>query len=145
MSRLNHGRIALVVAKTTNDSSSDRTIEEVGTGYFLTGNLVLTSSHVGDPSDSSYSIRAEIGGSEESRWSLAEPQWVGNGDINAMILRTTKHFGDWEMPELRAITESGKWESAGYARAAADESRQNRKTLPLDGSYGMSRGKAPHK
>jgi hypothetical protein len=143
MSIINHSRIAMVVAKTANDGSSDRPTEEVATGYFLTGDLVLTASHVGDPSDSTFSIRADIDGPEESRWSDAEPQWVGVGDVDAMVLRTARQFGDWEMPALRAITDSGQWESTGYARASVDESTQNRKTLPLYGSYGVSRGQGP--
>ena len=143
MSRLDHSRIALVVAKSTDGGASGRPIEEVGTGYFLTGNLVLTARHVADRPDCFLSVRAEVDGAEECRWSDAVPKWIGVGDVDAMLLRTTRQFGNWEMPALPTITDGGAWESTGYARVAADEREENRKTLPLYGSYGMSLGQGP--
>src|SRR6266446_2250698 len=107
MSRLDHRRIALVVAKSTDGGASGRPIEEVGTGYFLTGDLVLTARHVADRPDCILSVRAEVGGSEEYRWSEAEPEWIGVGDVDAMLLRTTRKFENWDMPALRAPTGGG--------------------------------------
>jgi hypothetical protein len=60
-----------------------------------------------------------------------------------MLLRTEKRFGDWKAPALRGIIDGGIWESAGYARAALDEEAENRKTMPLSGSFGMSLGQGP--
>lgn len=141
MSRLDRSRIALVLAEWTDDAG--RPIEELGTGYFLTGELVLTARHVADKPGCVLRVRAEVDGSEESRWSNAVPQWIGLGDVDAMLLRTSRPFGNWEMPVLRAITDGGDWESAGYARIAADEREGNRKTQPLHGSYGLSLGQGP--
>jgi hypothetical protein len=60
------------------------------------------------------------------------------GDVDAMLLRTARSYGDWDAPVLRADIEAGNWESAGYAKISADE--ENRKTLPLYGSFGTSYG-----
>jgi hypothetical protein len=140
MTRLDQNRIALVVARSTDGGAPGRPHEEVATGYFLTGDLVLTARHVADRPDCTFSVRAEVGGPEEDRWSGAAPAWIGVGDVDAMLLRTTRRFGDWEAPALRAIVKGGSWESNGYARVAADEKGGNRKTLPLYGSFDLSLG-----
>ena len=140
MTRLDHNRIALVVATSTDGAASGQPYEEVATGYFLTGDLVLTARHVGDRPDCAFSVRAEVGGLGEGPWSDAAPVWIGVGDVDAMLLRTTRRFGDWEAPTLRVSVESGTWESSGYARVAADQNQENRKTLPLHGSFGLSLG-----
>jgi hypothetical protein len=137
MSGLDHERIALIVAKSADNGRSQ---EVVGTGYFLTGNLVLTARHIAERPGCAFSVRAEPGGSEKSRWSDAVSCWEGVGDVDAMLLRTTRQFGDWEMPILRGDIDEGEWESAGYARAAANEKEESRKTLPLRGSFGTSLG-----
>jgi hypothetical protein len=143
MSTFDRSRVAMVVARSAGDGAYGAAVEEVGTGYFLTGDLVLTARHVADRPDCQLSVRAEIDGPEEDRWTDAVPQWIGVDDVDAILLRTVRRFGDWEMPALGAITEGGNWESAGYARVAADESAGNRKTLPLYGTYGMSLGQGP--
>jgi hypothetical protein len=140
MSGLDPNRIALVVAKSANGSAAGRPDEAVGTGYFLTGDLVLTARHIATRLDCTFNVRAEGGGSEKDRWADAEMQWEGVGDIDAMLLRTKRRFGDWEVPRLRAVVDGGTWESAGYARVTADEEAGNRKTLPLNGIFNMSLG-----
>lgn len=139
MSGLDHNRIALVVAEPADGDAVGLPSESVGTGYFLTGDLVLTARHIGDRPDCTFSVRAEVGGPEEERWSPATPIWKGvGGDVDAMLLRTARSYGDWDAPALRADIEAGNWESAGYAKISADE--ENRKTLPLYGSFGTSYG-----
>jgi hypothetical protein len=143
MSELDRNRVALVVAAPARSGAAGESSESVGTGYFLTGDLVLTARHVGGGRDWEFRVRAEGGGSEEARWSPAEPCWVGAGDVDAMLLRTQRRFGDWAPPAFPAFTDGGTWKSAGYAKAAADEQHDNRKTLPLNGSFDMSLGQGP--
>jgi hypothetical protein len=140
MTGLDHNRIALVVARSADGDASGQPYEEVATGYFLTGDLVLTARHVGDRPDCVFTVRAEVGGSGEDQWSDATRVWTGAGDVDAMLLRTTRRFGNWETPALQASVESGDWKSSAYARVASDEEHANRKTLPLHGSFGLSRG-----
>ena len=91
MSGLDHNRIALVVAEPADGDAVGRPSESVGTGYFLTGDLVLTARHIGDRPDCTFSVRAEVGGPEEERWSPATPIWKGvGGDVDAMLLRTAR-------------------------------------------------------
>ena len=118
--------------------------ESVGTGYFLTGDLVLTARHLMEGPGWNSNVRAEVGGPAESDlWSSATPQWVGVGDVDAMVLRTARRFGDWALPDLSTHMDSGAWQSSGFARATADGTNDNRKTLPLGGSFDMSLGQGP--
>jgi hypothetical protein len=139
MSGLDHNRVALVVAQPADSDAPGRPSESVGTGYFLTGDLVLTTRHIGDRPDCTFSVRTEVGGQEKEHWSSATPVWNGvGGDVDAMLLRTARSYGDWDAPTLRADIEEGKWKSAGFPKVSADE--KNRKTLPLYGSFGTSYG-----
>ena len=140
MSAFDPGRISLVVAKPADSGAPDEANENVGTGYFLTDDLVLTVRHIADRTDWAFSIRAEVG---EDRWSTATPVWVGDGDVDAMLLRTRRRSENWALPAFSVVTEDGTWKSAGYAKAAADDEAGNRKTLPLEGSFAMSRGQGP--
>jgi hypothetical protein len=116
----------------------------VATGYFLTGDLVLTTSHVAQGRDSTFSVRAEVGGpAEADHWSSATPQWIGAGHVDAMLLRTERPFGNWDLPAITSAESKGTWESAGYPKAANDPGQHNRKTLPLDGTFGLSLGQGP--
>lgn len=138
MAGLDSRRIALVVAR-----PADRAVhvqEAAATGYFLTGDLVLTVRHVADRPDCVFEVRADVGGSERDLWSEARPVWTGVGDVDAMLLRTRRSFGDWIPPVLGAISRSESWESSGYPRITADEEEGNRKTLPLGGSVDLSLG-----
>jgi hypothetical protein len=139
MAGLDRTRVALVVAGPVGGSMVQGSGEDVATGYFLTGDLVLTARHVADRPDRIFQVRADVDGAEEDRWSDAVPVWIGVGDVDALLLRTKKRFGDWTAPTLRPLT-SGRWESAGYAKIADDTKRSNRKTLPLDGSFDVSLG-----
>jgi hypothetical protein len=109
----------------------------VATGYFLTGDLVLTVRHVADRPDRVFDVRADVGGSEEDRWSEAQLVWTGVGDVDAMLLRTADSFGNWKAPAFGAISGHGSWKSSGYAKIAAYEDEGNRKTFPLDGSVDL--------
>jgi hypothetical protein len=140
MSTFDHNRLALVVASSRDGGSSGLPAENVGTGYFITKDLILTTRHVAEGPDCTFSVRVEVGEDEQGRWAEADPQWIGIGDVDAMLLRTRRQFGDWTAPPLRACDDRGTWESAGYARIAADEEQDNRKTLPLYGSFGLSFG-----
>lgn len=132
-------RVALVAAEPAEDSASG---ESVATGYFLTGDLVLTVGHVADRPDWTFRVRAEVGGPDD-HWSAAKPQWTGGSGVDAMLLRTTRQFGDWAPPSFSTDMDNGTWQSSGYPKAAADEKKSNRKTLPLKGSFGISRGQGP--
>jgi hypothetical protein len=142
MSEFDPGRIALVVASPEDHGAAATPAQRVTTGYFLTGDLVLTVRHAADRPDWTFRVRAESGPSEEGPWSDARPVWIGDGDVDAMLLRSARRFGDWEPPSFLADADTGTWKSAGYARAAADQN-DNRKTLPLDGSFGTSGGQGP--
>jgi hypothetical protein len=142
MPELDSRRIALVVARPTDRSAHSQS-QEVATGYFLTGDLVLTVRHVADRPDCVFDVRADVGGSEEDRWSEAQLVWTGVGDVDAMLLRTANSFGNWKAPEFGAISGHGSWKSSGYAKIAAYEDEGNRKTFPLDGSVDLSLGQGP--
>jgi hypothetical protein len=143
--QLDHSRLALVTAKSRAVGASGGLFEEVGTGYFLTGNLVLTARHIAARPDCILRVRVEADGSDKYRWSEAEPQWIGTGDVDAMLLRTASSFGNWEAPTIQEITDDMAWESAGYASIAADEEahEENPNTLSLCGSCITSVGPGP--
>jgi hypothetical protein len=141
MSELDPDRIALVVAKPGRRGG--QTGDSVGTGYFLTGNLVLTAGHVADEPDWAFRVRADIGGSEKDQWSDAKPVWIGDVDVDAMLLRTDRPFGEWKPPSFVTDKDSGAWKSFGYSKSAANNENNNRKTLPLEGRFGISGGQGP--
>ena len=140
MAGLDHDRIALVVARPATGGVADQSSVELATGYFLTGDLVLTARHVADTADSVFRVRSEVGVDDADHWSDAVPVWFGVGDVDAMLFRTSKWFGDWETPPFGPDVERGTWESTGYAKVAADSEGGNRKTQPLNGSFASSRG-----
>jgi hypothetical protein len=142
MNEFDRNRLALVVARPEDPGTAVPPRESVSTGYFLTGGLVLTVRHVADRPDWTFNVRAETGPSEGDPWSYAKPLWIGDGDVDAMLLRTDRQFGNWALPSFLTDKDSGTWRSAGYARAAVDQD-DNRKTLPLDGSFGVSGGQGP--
>ena len=143
--RLDHRRLALITAKLKVDDAPGGPFEEVGTGYFLTGNLVLTARHVAARPDCTVRVRVEVGGADEYRWSEVEPQWIGTGDVDAMLLSTADWLEDWDVPKIQEITDGVAWESAGYATTAADQNatEENRKSLSLCGSCNSSAGTEP--
>lgn len=129
-------RIALVTAESDTD---DR--EDVATGYFLTANLVLTVLHVGEKLSGtvSFSVRSEVGEPEKERWSDATIVWSGVA-MDAMLLRTKKTFGKWDLPTHLPEATTGRWVSSGYAKAVAGIGAKNRKPLPVDGTFRVSKG-----
>ena len=141
MAGLDHERIAMVVARPATGGVADQSRAELATGYFLTGDLVLTARHIADTAGSAFRVRSEIGGVEErDHWSDAVPVWFGVGDVDAMLFRTSKWFEDWETPPFGRDVEQGSWESTGYAKVALDSERGDRKTLPLRGNFDLSGG-----
>ena len=141
MSEFDRNRIALVATEPP-DTVGQRG-QGVGTGYFLTGDLVLTARHVLGGEGWTFLVRAEGEGPEENLWSAARPCWIGADDTDAMLLRTEKRFGEWEPPAFPAVEADGTWISAGYAKSAVDVRRDNRKTQPLSGRFDVSRGQGP--
>jgi hypothetical protein len=141
MSKFDRDRIALVEAKPAGDGGQRG--QSVGTGYFLTGDLVLTARHIADREGWELSVRAEGEGPEEGRWQSAEPCWIGSDGTDAMLLRTEVPVGEWEPPAFLPVEGSGSWISAGYTKAAVDAQRDNRKTLPLKGDFDISLGQGP--
>ena len=93
--------------------------------------------------DAEFEVRADVGGPEAEQWSDAKVIWRGVG-VDAVLLRTNRSFGDWPLPRFRPDAEDGEWESAGYAAIADDTEQRNRKTLPLHGSFSLSRGQGDH-
>ncbi|MGH8625650.1 MAG: hypothetical protein ACREYC_10385 [Gammaproteobacteria bacterium] len=140
MTGLDSRRIALVVARPTDAFVQP---DKVATGYFLTGDLVLTVRHVADRPDCIFDVRADVGGSEGHRWCDAQLVWTGVGDVDAMLLRTTRSFGNWKAPAFEAISGREIWESSGYAKIAANGKEGNRKTIPLHGTVDLSLGQGP--
>ena len=138
MSEFDRDRVALVEAKPPGDAGQSGL--STGTGYFLTGDLVLTAGHIAGREGWEFSVRAEGDGPEESRWQSAEPCWTGSEGTDAILLRTEAPVGDWEPPAFIPVEGDGTWISAGYAKAAVDAKRDNRKTLPLKGGVDLSRG-----
>jgi len=131
MSEFDRNRIALVATEPP-DTVGQRG-QGVGTGYFLTGDLVLTARHVLGGEGWTFLVRAEGEAPEENLWSAARPCWIGADGTDAMLLRTEKLFGEWEPPAFPAVQADGTWISAGYAKSAVDVKRDNRKTQPLSG------------
>ncbi len=139
MSEFDRTRIALIAARPERSDNQAAAADSVSTGYFLTGDLVLTVRHVADRPDWTIRVRAETAPPGEGPWSPAKPLWIGDGDVDAMLLRTNRQFGNWTLPSFLLDADGGAWKSAGFARAAVDQDH-NRKTLPVDGSYGTSGG-----
>src|SRR4051794_23623173 len=139
MSAWDRSRLALVSAR--QDTAGERdTTEAVGTGFFLTSDLVLTARHVGMHPDTEFEVRVEAEGLDETqRWVAADLVWAGDGDVDALLLRTKRSFGNWRPPDLKTAS-MGDWETAGFARAAAEPKTGQRKTLPLSGSLAISAG-----
>ena len=128
-------RIALVLV-----GAADGRSETVASGYFLTGNLVLTARHAVTGSDVTLRVRAEVGGaSEEAHWSDAKLVWSGGPTVDAALLRTRRTFGAWARPPDERELKAGSWESSGYPKLAEDENG-DLKTQPLVGSFGISGG-----
>ena len=142
MSEFDRTRIALIAARPERSGNQAAAADSVGTGYFVTGDLVLTVRHVADRPDWAIRVRAETAPPGEDPWAPAKPLWIGDGDVDAMLLRTDRQFGNWTLPSFLPDADSGAWESAGFARAAVDQDH-NRKTLPVDGTYGTSGGQGP--
>jgi hypothetical protein len=138
MSGLDKERIALVVAKSEADG---QTYEEVATGYFLTGDLVLSAGHVADDRSSTFEIRAEVGGSGPALFHEADVVWRGAPDVDAVLLRTRDWVREWALPTFQTSAPEGDWSSCGFAAAARDEKTGDRKTLDLGGDRcGLSSG-----
>jgi hypothetical protein len=142
MTGLDRRRIALVVAHPTDRDALIQS-RKVATGYFLTGDMVLTVRHVADHPNCVFDVRADFGGPEESQWSEARSVWIGVGDVDAMLLRTTRSFGNWKAPIFGAIDEREGWESHGYPKITVYEEDGNRKTFPINGSVNLSLGQGP--
>ena len=68
------------------------------------------------------------------------PEWTGVGDVDAMLVRTSRWFADWESPHFAPDVREGPWETTGYAKVALDSERGDRKTQPLRGTFDLSLG-----
>jgi hypothetical protein len=131
---MDNRRIALVVAK---DGSSD----SVATGYFIEADLVLTVRHVAKSLDSTFKVRANsVDPTTADPWCEATVIWRGVGDIDALLLRTSRRFGNWDPEKLQHNASEGRWRSSGYALVAADEDSGSRMTQPVSGSFAFSEG-----
>lgn len=135
-------RIALVMAYDPATTDFATATPEVATGYFLTGDLVLTVRHVTDRRDAAFRVRSEVD-SGYGHFADAKPVWRGVGDVDALLLRTTAAFGDWALPDFADEIDPGPWVSQGFAKGAADPETGRRKTLPLKGSVDLSGGQGP--
>jgi len=137
-------RLALVEASTKAPSTESSPVSDltqlcVGTGYFVSTDLVLTARHVVLGADS-IQVRVEAAAVEEhKRWVTGEVVWTGLGDLDAALVRVASTISDWEVPPMLPDYR-GPWESEGYAQAVASTTSGRRKTLPLAGTLGQSRG-----
>jgi hypothetical protein len=129
-------RVALVLAL---DQESRQ--QGVATGYFISSQLILTVRHVGDPGASAYRVRADLGHvDEQDRWSDAIPTWVGSGALDAMVLRTERPMAAWPVEVFAPGPAEAAWHSSGFARLAHDETKKDRKTLPINGRFARTGG-----
>src|SRR4051812_49582196 len=136
MSTLDPRRVALVVAGAAASSPRGRR-ELVGTGYFLTEQLLLTAGHVVDGA-ATFEVRRAGDGPEEGLFHRASLAWRGPADLDAALLRVDHIPGTWPLPHLVPDATDGHWRSAGYAAGAADEATDSRRTLPLEGTFSLS-------
>ena len=141
MSELDPKRIALIVAKPGRRGA--QTGDSVGTGYFLTGNLVLTAGHVADGPDWNFRVRADIDGPEKDQWSDAKPVWIGDVDVDAMLLRTDRLFGEWKPPLFVTDKDSGTWKSFAYSKSAADDETITARPCRSKAASALVAGKDP--
>ncbi len=133
MAGLDGRRLALL--QSTHSGSNERASYSIGTGYFLTGDIVLTASHV-VPSDgvSKLEVRTEADGV----WRSAEPVALWRDTLlDAVLIRVLDPLG--EVPDVSwvedAFTDDLPWQSSGYPVAAKveHEGKPARKTVGLDG------------
>ena len=93
----------------------------VGTGYFITNDLILTAGHVlshGIPEKLEFRIEGN------AYWGSADPnpEWV-NLEIDAALIRVTKPLNSLELPvwgETLAVSGTHEWESIAYPGAAME-------------------------
>jgi len=93
----------------------------LGTGYFVTGDLVLTASHV---VSAGIPTRVEVRVEDSAEWRCAEPEpvWV-NGDIDAALIRVNKPLDGLKLPcwgETLSKTDDLEWNSTAYPAAATE-------------------------
>ncbi len=108
--------------------------QTVGTGYFITDDLVLTVSHVVDIQQESVRVRSEQTGA----WTQAEVVWREER-LDAALLRASDGLAN-SGPAVKwaqsAPTANVPWTSTGYPVAASDvvAGRSIIKTAGLDGA-----------
>jgi len=132
-------RLALVFS--TVRAANGSTQYRVGTGYFITGTLVLTASHVVPENAQSVEIRTGEGSFHEAH---IEPVWR-DVRLDAVLIRATPGLKDIpavQWPE-QPYSEDTAWESTAYAIAAKQQvdKREQWKGAGLDGTlYGQGGG-----
>jgi hypothetical protein len=139
MPGLNDARLVLISCTSAEPSTQGlaETVHRVGTGYFISADLVLTASHVVPGRSESISLRVEAGA---PRWRHGCRVVWRDEKLDAALVQV-----DEAIPASTASIEwaaalpdqNQSWSSAGYADAAAVESAEapdDRKSAGLDGT-----------
>jgi hypothetical protein len=134
-------RLALVFSTLRDPDGSTR--YRVGTGYFITGNLVLTASHVVPENAQSVEIRAEKG-DVAFHAADASPAWR-DARLDGALIRVTPGLGEIPVVKWADVSHGGNagWESTAYPVAAKQQvaAHEQWKSAGLDGTlYGQGGG-----
>jgi hypothetical protein len=134
-------RLALVFS--TLRASDGSTQYRVGTGYFITSNLVLTASHVVPENAQSVLIRAEQG-AVPIHTANASPVWR-DARLDGALIRVTPGLGEIPVVQWAEVSHGGNavWESTAYPVAAKQQvdAHEQWKSAGLDGTlYGQGGG-----
>src|ERR1035441_7105194 len=99
-------RLALVFSTLRDPDGSTR--YRVGTGYFITGNLVLTASHIVPENAQSVEIRAEKG-DVAFHAADASPAWR-DARLDGALIRVTPGLGEIPVVKWADVSHGGNAE-----------------------------------
>jgi hypothetical protein len=139
MPGLDRSRLVLIASTSAEPGTpaAAQPVSRVGTGYFITPNLVLTASHVVPSRGESISVRVEEGA---PRWRRTCHLVWRDEKLDAALVHVDEPIPATASPivwdETLAV-ENRQWNSAGYADAAAIDAsggHEERKSAGLDGT-----------
>ena len=124
MPGLDTQRLVLVTwtAKIVGQQNSPRPVHHVGTGYFVTANLVLTACHATPPADDTpVSVRVEETEDEEARWRKNGCVVWRDESLDAALIKFDRPLAAAAAPVHWSETlpsEDSTWHSRGYPDAS---------------------------